>query len=184
MQHLHICVNACIYIYKYIIISGIFQTIDELKLIYYAYTYKKPHYLCSWRTDTILYVISHIMKCCYWIYQTKFGYIYYCTPFIEIDLELYKKLHSREIYWKGGPQFGPQFITPLRRNPLRQPMYSQRNLIEILLNKSEIRLYFPFSDWFGSKRTSVWFQINRRMVNTIWFQFDLIRFRKYFSVCK
>ena len=55
---------------------------------------------------------------------------------------------------------------------------------EILLNKSEIRLYLQYSDWFGSKRTSVWIQINRKMVNTIWFQVDLIRFRKYFSECR
>ena len=27
------------------------------------------------------------------------------------------------------------------------------------------------------------FQINRCMVNTIWFRFDIIRFRKYFSLC-
>ena len=27
------------------------------------------------------------------------------------------------------------------------------------------------------------FQINRKMVNTIWFRVDLIRFGKYFSVC-
>ena len=27
------------------------------------------------------------------------------------------------------------------------------------------------------------FQIKRKMVNTIWFQFDLVRFRKDFSVC-
>ena len=44
-------------------------------------------------------------------------------------------------------------------------------------------MYLPFSDWFGSKRTSVWIQINLKMVNTIWFQVDSIRFRKYFSVC-
>ena len=44
-------------------------------------------------------------------------------------------------------------------------------------------LYLPFSDWFGTKRTSVWFQINRNMVNTIWFRVDSIRFRKDFSVC-
>ena len=29
----------------------------------------------------------------------------------------------------------------------------------------------------------VWIQINWKMVNTIWFRFDLIVFRKYFSVC-
>ena len=62
-------------------------------------------------------------------------------------------------------------------------LYTQRNIFEILLNETEIRLYLPFSDWFGSKRRSVWFQINRKMVNTIRFQFHLIRFRKDFSVC-
>ena len=36
-----------------------------------------------------------------------------------------------------------------------------------------IRLY-----WFRTKRTSVCFQINRKMVIIIWFQFDLIRFLK------
>ena len=49
---------------------------------------------------------------------------------------------------------------------------TQRNLFEILLNQTEIWLYLPFSDWFGTKRTSVWFQINRIMVNTIRFRFD------------
>ena len=28
--------------------------------------------------------------------------------------------------------------------------YTQRNLFEILLNQTEIRLYLPFSDWFGT----------------------------------
>ena len=62
-------------------------------------------------------------------------------------------------------------------------VYTQRNLFEILLNKTGIRLYLPYLDWFGTKRTSVWFKINRKMVNTIWFQVDLIRFQKDFSVC-
>ena len=56
--------------------------------------------------------------------------------------------------------------------------YTNRSLFEILLNKTEIRLYLPFFDWFGTKWTSVWIQINRKMVNTIWFRVDLIRFRK------
>ena len=61
--------------------------------------------------------------------------------------------------------------------------HAQRNLFEILINQPEIRLYLPFSDWFVTKRTSIWIQIIRKMVNTIWFQVDLIRFQKYFSVC-
>ena len=50
---------------------------------------------------------------------------------------------------------------------------TQRNISKILLNETEIRLYLPFPDWFGTKNQ---FQINRCMVNTIWFRFDLIRF--------
>ena len=61
--------------------------------------------------------------------------------------------------------------------------YTQINLFVILLNQPKIRLYLLFSDRFEAKRSSVWFQINREMVNTIWFQVDLIRFRKKLSVC-
>ena len=49
------------------------------------------------------------------------------------------------------------------------------NFFEILLYQTEIRLYLPFSDLFGTKRTSISFQSNRCMVNTIWFGLDLIR---------
>ena len=56
--------------------------------------------------------------------------------------------------------------------------------IEILLNQPEIRLYLPFSDRFWTKRTSVWSKINRRIVNTILYRFDILRFRKYFSMCR
>ena len=63
--------------------------------------------------------------------------------------------------------------------------YTQRNLFGILLNQLEIRLYLPFSVWFETKRSSVWFHtISFGLVNTIWFQVSLIRFRKDFSVCK
>ena len=54
---------------------------------------------------------------------------------------------------------------------------------EISLNQPQIRLYLPLSDWFGSKRKSVWILISWKIVNTIWFRVDLIRFRKDFSVC-
>ena len=32
------------------------------------------------------------------------------------------------------------------------------------------------SDWFGTKQTLVWFQIIHKVLNTIWFRVDLIRF--------
>ena len=45
-------------------------------------------------------------------------------------------------------------------------------------------MYLTFSEWFETETdVSVWFQINRKRVCTIWFRVDLIRFRKYFSVC-
>ena len=55
---------------------------------------------------------------------------------------------------------------------------TQRNFSGVLLNQHEIRLHLPFSDWIGSKRSFVWIQINRKMVNKIWFRLDLIRFWK------
>ena len=61
--------------------------------------------------------------------------------------------------------------------------YTQRKLFGIALIQTEIRLYLPFSDWFGSKRKSVWIQINRKIVNTIWFRLELTRYRDVFSVC-
>ena len=70
----------------------------------------------------------------------------------------------------------------MHRNVLVYFRYTHRNLFEILLNQPQIRLYLPFSDWYGSKRMSVWIHINREMVNKIWFQFDSKRFRKYLSV--
>ena len=49
--------------------------------------------------------------------------------------------------WEGHPT---QWLA-------REIFRTQKNLFEILLNRPEIRLYFPFSDWFGTKRRSVWF---------------------------
>ena len=56
--------------------------------------------------------------------------------------------------------------------------HDQRNLFEVLINQTKIRFYLAFSNWFGTKRTSVRFQINRKLVNTIWFRFDVIEFWK------
>ena len=62
-------------------------------------------------------------------------------------------------------------------------LYTQRNIFGILLNQPEIKSHSPFSDWIGTKRKSVWFQVNRKVIITIWCRVDLIRLRKYFSVC-
>ena len=51
-----------------------------------------------------------------------------------------------------------------------------QNFFLILLNQTEIRLYSQFYDWFDTKRTySFGAKSNRKMVNAIWFRFDLTR---------
>ena len=84
-------------------------------------------------------------------------------------------------FWKAEERSADHvFLSKLQ---LWGNLCTRRNFFEIFLNQPEIRLYLPFSDWFGSKWTSVWIQINQKMVNTFWFRVDLIRFWKYFSVC-
>ena len=60
-------------------------------------------------------------------------------------------------------------------------LYTQRNLFQIALNQTQIRLYLPCTDWFGTANRRSPFAIPNQsccMVNTIWFGFDLIRFKK------
>ena len=61
--------------------------------------------------------------------------------------------------------------------------YAQRNVFEILLNQPDIRSYLPLID-FQQQTDSIrlMFQNNQKMVNTIWFRLDSIRFRKDLSV--
>ena len=56
---------------------------------------------------------------------------------------------------------------------------SFRNLIKSTRNQIVFTMHRLI---WNSKRTSVWFQLNRKMVNTIWFRFDLIIFRKNFKI--
>ena len=85
-------------------------------------------------------------------------------------------LRRKELFWPGPEKQHRSDICPKWGRP-------QKNLFEILLNQTEIRLYLPFSNWFGTKQMSSWFQIDRTMKNTILFRFHLIQFRKDFSVC-
>ena len=71
--------------------------------------------------------------------------------------------------WGGGGR-GGDLPFPVGDDPA----YCARwNLHQLLWNLIEIGLYLPFSDC-----------IYQKMVITIWFRFDLTRFRKYFFVCK
>ena len=64
---------------------------------------------------------------------------------------------------------------------------SFRNLIKSNWNQIVFimhDLFHDYHDLFWSERTSVWFQIIGKIANPIWFQLDLIRFRKDLSVCR
>ena len=56
-----------------------------------------------------------------------------------------------------------------------------RNLIKLTRNQIVFTIFRLI--WHQTDVCLV-FQINRKMVNTIWFLFNLIRFRKVFSVCR
>ena len=58
------------------------------------------------------------------------------------------------------------------------------SLLDVNVMCTQIRLYLPCTYWFGTKRkVFLWLQIKLKMVNTIWFRFELIRFQKYLSAC-
>ena len=78
---------------------------------------------------------------------------------------------STIVLWSfGGPSIGPPSY---RETPVCQTadviLHTGETFVEILLNQTEIRLYFQFSDSFGtaSGRVRLLFKINRYMVNTI-----------------
>ena len=48
----------------------------------------------------------------------------------------------------------------------KERAHTQRNIFEFLLNQTEIKLYLRFSGWFGTKRTSVCFKSNRKMIQS------------------
>ena len=71
-----------------------------------------------------------------------------------------------------GDQTGPEFARHSKIARIKQAFknevesYTEKSFLEILLNQPKIRLYLPFSDRFGFKRTSVCIQIN-------WIQTDV-----------
>jgi len=57
-----------------------------------------------------------------------------------------------------------------------------RNLIKSNQNQIVFTIIFLLI-WNTNRHVRLLFQINQCMVRTIWFRFDIIRFRKDFSVC-
>ena len=110
--------------------------------------------------------------------------IYFCGSYgpPSLSSDTYTNIWAKKF---GSARSALLHTRPSRNwlSALLRCVYTQRNLLETLLDQPEIRLYLQCTNWLGSKRTSVWFKINRKMVNTTWFRFDSIRFRKDFSVC-
>ena len=84
-----------------------------------------------------------------------------------------------------GINWRPPWSAPYHHSLLWHWGVSGENLIGLLWNGLKSNCIYHFPNWFrtANGRCPFVFQINRKMVNTIWFQFDLIQFRKYFSVC-
>ena len=57
---------------------------------------------------------------------------------------------------------------------------TQRKRPRIHVKSIGIQLYLPFSDWFGLKQNSVWFQIYWKMILLIYWMIDLTRIEKIF----
>ena len=82
--------------------------------------------------------------------------------------------------FKGGHKLVPQSCREaeasrgrlMKKIPIWWVRYPQRNLFEILLNQTEIRLYLPFSNWL----TVLIPIINWKIMNTIWLRFDITWF--------
>ena len=62
--------------------------------------------------------------------------------------------------------------------PSAHVSHAQEKSFRILIKSNRNQIVFTIYNLFGTKQTSVWLQINRKMVNTILFRFDLIRIRK------
>ena len=113
----------------------------------------------------------------------------FCNSNYHQDTCCYKQLRMRRYGSKNKIKFMKLYSTRAFVSAFEQSGFSLGTPItvlidrEILLNQTEIRLYLPCTYWFETKQTvSVWFQINRCMVNTISFRFDLTIFQKDFSV--
>ena len=73
-----------------------------------------------------------------------------------------------------------QNITILHCTNTHREIFSEFYQIK---SKSDCIYHFPIDFEQQTDTVRLLFQFNRKMVNTIWFRFDLLRFRKYFSVC-
>ena len=93
----------------------------------------------------------------------------FCLPFINCEF-----VHKYELFQK---------FELVKKCEWVQKFELVENSFRILIKSNLNQIVFTIF-WliWNRKRTSVWFQIHRKMVNIIWFRFDFIRFRKDFCV--
>ena len=108
--------------------------------------------------------------------QSRAGDVYTraCCESVKIT-NLNRLIQRRVFEWKKKQNQNNKQIQCLshKEKSFRNLVKSNRNQIvftifRLIWNQTDVRLLF---------------QINRKMVNTIWYRFHLIRFRKKFSVC-
>ena len=122
------------------------------------------------------------------------GFFYMMSSFVIFSLWFLNQTEFRLVSNQSGNGRKhyqiPVYLTRITRRPPLEVMcptrfginrndflhsYTQRNLTGILSNQIQIRLYLPCTDWFGTIRTAVWFQINfffslkRSFVNFLYF---------------
>ena len=92
-------------------------------------------------------------------------------------IEKYKIVHFSIVYRTHW-----EFFSNLSNLEKSFPLLEQWICI-ILLQIGSLSFFYELHELKQTDSVRLLFQINRKMVNTIWFRFYLIRFRKYFSVC-
>ena len=122
--------------------------------ILYSMKYYQPHYFLLNKKQTFFlerytstsHVISfHISRIQIWSQIL--------SHFKDKKTANYKENHIRLIGWKTRNLFS---LWNCKENlqhsrPVRN-LYTQRNIFEILINQTEIRLYLPFFDWSGTQK--------------------------------
>ena len=105
----------------------------------------------------------------YWVFfciktsLTQGGYIPGSAAFLPVWVAAAKNLLSQcRGPWEGGRGWELKHIS----NDFFFPIINTEE--KSFQNQVQIRLYWSFFDWFGTKQNLVWFQNNRKMVNIIY----------------
>ena len=91
------------------------------------------------------------------------------------DLECRGDMASNQVASKAGTQ--EKTFRNLVKSDRSQIVFT---IFRLICNSKRTPIFTIFRLIWNSKRT---FPINRKMVNTIWFRFQLTRFQKVFSLC-